>query len=196
ARAELVGGLASEMRRADNGAPPPVGFPGQAVQLARLIGQDRRIRLVSLSLGGWDTHVNQCRSKGQLANRLQPLGDGLAALARGLGGAWGDTVVVVLSEFGRTVRENGNGGTDHGHGNVIWVLGGSVRGGRVYGDWPGLATAQLYQGRDLAVTTDYRVVLAAILERHLQLDDRQLAQLFPGLPPTRSSLGEMLAGYG
>ena len=193
ARAELVGGLASEMRRADNGAPPPVGFPAEAVRLARLIDQDRHIRLVFLSLGGWDTHVNQGKARGQLANRLQPLGDGLAALARGLGGAWDDTIVVVLSEFGRTVRENGNGGTDHGHGNVIWVLGGGVRGGRIYGDWPGLATAQLYQGRDLAVTTDYRVVLAAILERHLHLDDRQLAHVFPSLPQVPSNLREMLA---
>jgi uncharacterized protein (DUF1501 family) len=98
----------------------------------------------------------------------------------------------VLSEFGRTVHENGNGGTDHGHGNVIWVLGGNVRGG-IYGDWPGLAPAQLYQGRDLAVTTDYRSVLAAILERHLRLPDRRLAEVFPGLPTSRSNLGRMLA---
>ena len=89
----------------------------------------------------------------------------------------------MLSEFGRTVHENGGGGTDHGHGNVIWVLGGGVRGGRIYGDWPGLGAAQLYQGRDLAVTTDYRTVIAAILERHLRLDDRRLAQIFPDLPP-------------
>ena len=90
------------------------------------------------------------------------------------------------------MHENGNAGTDHGHGNVIWVLGGRVRGGRVYGDWPGLATAQLYQGRDLAVTTDYRTVLAIILKRHLGLADRQLDQIFPGLPPARSNLKEML----
>jgi uncharacterized protein (DUF1501 family) len=192
ARAELVGDLATEARRADNGAPQPAGFPTEAVQLARLIAQDPRIRLLFLSLGGWDTHVNQGRSKGQLANRLQPLGDGLGALARGLGSAWDDTIVVVLSEFGRRVRENGNGGTDHGHGNVIWVAGGGVRGGRVYGDWPGLATAQLYQGRDLAVTTDYRAVFTVILERHLRLDERQLAQVFPNLPPARSNLREML----
>jgi uncharacterized protein (DUF1501 family) len=124
---------------------------------------------------------------------LQPLADGLVALSKGLGQDWDDTVVAVISEFGRTVRENGNGGTDHGHGNVVWVLGGSVRGGRVYGDWPGLAKAQLYQGRDLAVTTDYRSVFAAILERHLGLADRELAQIFPGLPLPRSNLGEMIA---
>ena len=189
ARAELIGDLASETRQADNGAPLPNGFPAQAARLAGLIGRDPHIRLAFVSLGGWDTHVNQ---KGQLANHLRPLGDGLAALAKGLSPDWNDAIVVVLSEFGRTVHENGNAGTDHGHGNVIWVLGGKVRGGRVYGDWPGLATAQLYQGRDLAVTTDYRTVLAAILERHLGLADRQLAQIFPGLPPARSSLSELL----
>jgi uncharacterized protein (DUF1501 family) len=192
-RAELIGDLAAEMRQADNGAPPPNGFPLEAARLAHLIRRERGIRLAFASLGGWDTHVNQGRGKGQLANRLQPLADGLVALANGLASDWADTVVVVISEFGRTVRENGNGGTDHGHGNVVWVLGGSVRGGRVYGDWPGLAKAQLYQGRDLAVTTDYRSVFAAILERHLGLADRQLAQIFPGLTLGLSNLGEMLA---
>jgi uncharacterized protein (DUF1501 family) len=99
----------------------------------------------------------------------------------------------VLSEFGRTVHENGSAGTDHGHGNVIWVLGGKVRGGRIYGDWPGLSKGQLYQARDLAVTTDYRNGIAAVVERHLRLDDRSLAQVFPDLPPARSDLGEILA---
>jgi uncharacterized protein (DUF1501 family) len=192
-RAELLGDLASEMRQADNGAPPANGFPLEAARLAHLIRRDRNIRLAFASLGGWDTHVDQGKAKGQLANRLQPLGNGLAGLAKGLGTDWDDTIVVVISEFGRTVHENGNGGTDHGHGNVIWVLGGSVRGGRVYGDWPGLAKAQLYQGRDLAVTTDYRTVFAAILERHLGLADHQLGQIFPGLPPARSNLAEMLS---
>ena len=193
ARAQLLGDLASEMQRADNGAPPPNGFPLEAARLARLIRRDRSIRLAFANLGGWDTHVNQGKGKGQLANRLQPLGDGLAVFAKGLGQDWDDTIVVVVSEFGRTVHENGNAGTDHGHGNVVWVLGGNVRGGRVYGDWPGLAKAQLYQGRDLAVTTDYRAVFATILERHLGLADDQLVQIFPGLPPARSNLADMLA---
>jgi uncharacterized protein (DUF1501 family) len=114
-------------------------------------------------------------------------------LAAGLGKHWEDTIVVVLSEFGRTVHENGNGGTDHGHGNVIWLLGGNVRGGQVYGDWPGLATAELYQRRDLAITTDYRLALAAILERHFRIGDQQLALIFPDLPPTRSDLAQILA---
>jgi uncharacterized protein (DUF1501 family) len=173
--------------------PPPNSFPAQAARLAHLIRQDPHIRLGFASLGGWDTHVNQGGQKGQLANRLRPLGDGLVALAKGLGKDWDETVVVVLSEFGRTVHENGNGGTDHGHGNIIWVVGGGVRGGRIYGDRPGLAAAQLYQGRDLAVTTDYRTALALVLERHLRLGDRQLTEIFPGLPSARSNLGQMLA---
>jgi len=193
ARAELLGDLASEMRRANNGAPPPTGFPMEAARLARLIRRDRNIRLAFASLGGWDTHVNQGKGKGQLANRLKPLGEGLAAFAKGLGQDWDDTIVAVISEFGRTIHENGNGGTDHGHGNVVWVLGGNVRGGRVYGDWPGLAKAELYQGRDLAVTTDYRSVFAAILERHLGLADNQLAQIFPNLPPAGANVADMLA---
>lgn len=193
ARTELVGDLGKEMQRADNGAPPPNSFPATAGWLAHLMAQDPHIRLAFASLGGWDTHVNQGNQKGQLAYHLKPLGDGLATLASGLGRNWDDTVVVVLSEFGRTVHQNGSAGTDHGHGNVIWVLGGGVRGGHVYGDWPGLATAQLYQGRDLAVTTDYRTVLAAILERHLRLDDNRLTRIFPDLPPARSNLGQLLA---
>jgi uncharacterized protein (DUF1501 family) len=147
-----------------------------------------------IGLGGWDTHVNQGNHKGQLAGRLRPLGEGLAVLARGLGEAWRDTIIVVLSEFGRTVRENGNGGTDHGHGNVIWVLGGSVKGGRVYGDWPGLMPAQLYQRRDLAVTTDFRTAITAILERHMRLGDRQLEAVLPDAPPVSPELAQMLPG--
>src|SRR6185437_4145992 len=156
ARTELTADMAdSEHQMADAGAPPANSYPAIAGRLARLIGQDRRIRLAFTALGGWDTHVNQGNHKGQLANRLKPLGDGLATLARDLGRNWDDTIVVVISEFGRTARENGNAGTDHGHGNVMWVAGGKVRGGKIYGDWPGLATVQLHEGRDLAVTTDY-----------------------------------------
>ena len=193
ARAELIGDLARETKEADNGAPPPNSFPGQAARLGRLIADDPRIRLAFASLGGWDTHVNEGNSKGQLANHLRPLGDGLALFAKRLGPAWNDTVVIVLSEFGRTVHENGNGGTDHGHANVIWVLGGGVRGGRVYGDWPGLEAARLYQARDLAVTTDYRAAIASILERHLRLGDQQLARIFPDLPAFGDDLAAMLA---
>jgi uncharacterized protein (DUF1501 family) len=193
ARTQLVADMSAEQEMADNGAPPADSFPAIAGRLAQLMVQDRHIRLAFASLGGWDTHVNQGNHTGQLANRLKPLGDGLAALAQGLGQDWNDTVVVVISEFGRTVRENGNAGTDHGHGNAIWLAGGRVNGGKVYGDWPGLAVAQLYQGRDLAVTTDYRHPLAMILERHLRLNDAALAKIFPGMPPARGNFAQMLA---
>jgi uncharacterized protein (DUF1501 family) len=194
ARAQLVNALSKERLAADNGAPPPAGFPGQAARLASLIRHQPSIRLVAIGLGGWDTHINQGNQTGQLADRLRPLGEGLAALARGCGEAWRDTIVLVLSEFGRTFRENGNRGTDHGHGNVIWILGGAILGGRVYGDWPGLAPAQLYQRRDLAVTTDFRSVLAVILERHLRLEDRQLDAVLPGAPSAAPELKQLIPG--
>ena len=193
-RARLVQLLAKERRIADNGAPPPSGFPGQAGRLAQLMRRDPAVRLAAIGLGGWDTHINQGNEKGQLAGHLRPLGQGVAALARELGESWRDTVIVVLSEFGRTVRENGNGGTDHGHGNVVWVLGGALDGGRVYGDWPGLAPARLYQRRDLAVTTDFRSVLAVILDRHMRLSDRQLEAVLPGAPPAPAELAQLIPG--
>ena len=170
----------AETKAANNGAPSPVGFASDAKQLARLMVKDPTIHLAFLALGGWDTHVNQGGSQGQLAGRLKPLGDGLATLAQALGPVYRDTTVVVMSEFGRTVHENGDGGTDHGHGNVMWVLGGGVKGGKVYGEWPGLSSTALYQGRDLAISTDFRDVITTVLERHLQLDDAKLHQVFPG----------------
>jgi uncharacterized protein (DUF1501 family) len=193
ARAELIASLPEPEQMADGGAPPPNALPAQAKRLAGLIARNRNIRLAFVSLGGWDTHVRQGNHKGQLADRLRPLGDGLAAFAEALGRNWDDTIVVVLSEFGRTVKENGDGGTDHGHGNAIWVLGGGVRGGRVYGEWPGLAPAALFEARDLAVTTDFRTVVAAVITRHLRLPDRALAQIFPGFSPPRSDLDRIVA---
>jgi uncharacterized protein (DUF1501 family) len=194
ARTQIVADMSSdEQKMADNGAPPANALPAMAARLAGLMTRDRHIRFAFASLGGWDTHVNQGAQDGQLANRLKPLGEGLAAFAEGLRDNWDDTVVVVISEFGRTVRENGNRGTDHGHGNAIWMLGGKVNGGKVYGDWPGLADAQLYQGRDLAVTTDYRHPLAMVLERHLRLPDAVMAKIFPGMPAPRRDLAQILA---
>ncbi len=173
---------AREMMAADRGAPLPNGFPDDAARLATLMRHEPKIQLAFVALGGWDTHANQGNGEGQLANRLRPLGEGLAILARQLGPMFDDTVVVVMSEFGRTVRQNGNAGTDHGHGNVMWLLGGGVAGGKVYGDWQGLGEPQLYEGRDLAVTTDFRSVLAQVGQNHLRLSDQQLAQVFPNMP--------------
>ena len=174
--------LNKEMMAADRGAPLPYGFPDDVAQLARMMRNEPKIQVAFIPLGGWDTHVNQGAASGQLANRLTPLGLGLAALAQRLGSLFDDTTIVVMSEFGRTARENGNGGTDHGHGNAMWVLGGRVAGGKVYGEWKGLDAAGLHDNRDLPVTTDFRWVLAQIAERHLGLPDRQLARLFPSMP--------------
>ncbi|SMC24382.1 Uncharacterized conserved protein, DUF1501 family [Andreprevotia lacus DSM 23236] len=180
---EVMDSLADEMMAASNGAPLPNGFPTDAVQLAKLMRKGN-VQLAFIALGGWDTHINQGAGKGQLANRLAPVGEGLAQLAQALGPMWNDTTVVVMSEFGRTAKQNGNGGTDHGHGNVMWLLGGAVAGGKVYGDWRGLDNAALYEQRDVPVTTDFRAVLAQVAERHLRLPDAQLAQIFPGLTTT------------
>jgi uncharacterized protein (DUF1501 family) len=188
----LIAGLPAPPDPADSGAPAPNGFPAVAQRLAGLLAHDRKIRLAVISLGGWDTHVRQGNHAGQLAERLRPLGDGLAAFAKALGSDWQETAIVVLSEFGRTVRENGDGGTDHGHGNVVWVLGGRVAGGRVYGEWPGLAPDGLYEGRDLAVRTDFRSVLAAIAARHLRVPDRALGAVFPGFVPPHSDVDRII----
>jgi uncharacterized protein (DUF1501 family) len=184
ARQTLLADLNAEMTAADNGAPPASGFPGDAMQLGRLMARNSNIQLAFLALGGWDTHVNQGSSRGQLADRLRPLGQGLANLVRGLGGVYGDSAIAVISEFGRTVRENGNAGTDHGHGNAMWILGGKIQGGKVYGEWPGLDESQLYQQRDLAVTTDFRDAIATLLQGHLGLDEGKCDRVFPGYKST------------
>ncbi|MGB3507952.1 MAG: DUF1501 domain-containing protein [Microcoleaceae cyanobacterium] len=180
ARDLLLADLEKEMEEASGGAPPPRGFAADAKHLAQIMVGDSQTQLGFLALGGWDTHVNQGKTQGQLARKLKPLGEGLATLVQELGPLYSDTMVLVMSEFGRTVKENGNGGTDHGHGNVMWVLGGDVRGGQVYGKWPGLDESQLFQKRDLAVTTDFRDAIATVLEGHLGVNQNQLAQIFPG----------------
>ena len=169
-----------EQMAANNGAPLPNGFPDDAARLAQLMRRDPNVQIAFLALGGWDTHVNQGGAKGQLANRLQPLGQGLAELATRLGPVFDDTTILVISEFGRTVRQNGTGGTDHGHGNVMWALGGNIAGGKVYGRWPGIDASSLNEGRDLAVTTDFRQVLAGVCAHNLGLPDRKLVDVFPG----------------
>lgn len=178
-RTELLKDLDAETKMANNGATLPNGFPGDAQSLARLMARDPRIQLSVLAVGGWDTHINQGASQGQLARKLEQLGKGLVALQTGLGAAYQNTTIVVISEFGRTVKENGDGGTDHGHGNVMWLLGGAIHGGKVYGKWPGLEPEQRYQGRDLAVTTDFRDVLGTVLTRRLGIDESKLSPIFP-----------------
>jgi uncharacterized protein (DUF1501 family) len=177
---------------ADAGAQSARSFAADARRLGLLIRKDAHTQLAFTSVGGWDTHVNQGGAQGPLANKLASLGLGLDALAAGLGDALQDTVIVVMSEFGRTVRQNGTGGTDHGRGNVMWLLGGPVAGGRVLGEWPGLDPAALADGRDLAVRTDFRQVLAPVLQRHLGLNDAALAQVLPQAPTGWPQAGKLL----
>jgi uncharacterized protein (DUF1501 family) len=150
-------------------------------QIARLIKADVGVEIAFAEIEGWDTHVAEGGATGQLANRLKELGDSLAAFYQDLGDRMEDVMVVTLSEFGRTARENGNRGTDHGHANVMFVLGGKVRGGKVYGRWPGLAPEVLYEGRDLDLTTDYRAVCSEVVTRHL--GQRDISKVFPGFHP-------------
>jgi uncharacterized protein (DUF1501 family) len=161
------------------GADYPRGRFGDSLQqLAQLIKANLGVQVAFADIGGWDHHVNEGSTEGQLSNVLRGFSQALAAFWIDLGDLGEDTVVVTMSEFGRTARENGNRGTDHGHANVMFVLGGRVRGGRVYGDWPGLDPAQLYEGRDLALTTDFRRVLGESVYRHLENHD--LNNVFPG----------------
>jgi uncharacterized protein (DUF1501 family) len=179
ARKVLMADLDAEMQQANNGAPLPNGFVSDAQRLAKVMARDGKVQLGFLAVGGWDTHVNQGSSAGTFARNLTLLGQGLLELQKGLGAAYRDTAIVVMSEFGRTVQENGNRGTDHGHGNVMWLLGGAIDGGRVYGDFPGLATSALYQNRDLAITTDFRDVIGSVIQAQFKLNPDQLAQVIP-----------------
>jgi uncharacterized protein (DUF1501 family) len=147
-------------------------------QIARLIKAGVGLEIAFAEIEGWDTHVNQGGATGQMANRLKELADGLSAFYRDLGDRMDDVVLLTMSEFGRTARENGNRGTDHGHANVMFALGGSVRGGKVYGRWPGIAPELLYEGRDLNLTTDFRSVCGEVIARHLGQQD--LSRIFPG----------------
>ena len=163
----------------ENGAEYPQTAFGQALrQIAQLVKADLGLEVAFAEIGGWDTHVNQGTAQGQLAVRLDDFARALAALVTDLGDRMSDTVILTMSEFGRAVSENGNRGTDHGHGNAMMVMGGGVRGGKVYGRWPGLAPGQRYEGRDLAITTDFRDVFAEVVVRHLGLADAR--QVFPG----------------
>ena len=161
------------------GADYPRGRFGDAMrQTAQLIKSNVGVQVAFTDIGGWDHHVNEGAVDGQLSNVLREFAQSIAAFWTDLGALAEDTVVITMSEFGRTARENGNRGTDHGHANVMFVLGGPVRGGRVYGRWPGLETSQLHEGRDLALTTDFRTIVGESVARHL--GNRDLNSVFPG----------------
>jgi uncharacterized protein (DUF1501 family) len=161
-----------------SGVQYPAGNFGRSLrQIAQLIKSDVGVEIAFADLGGWDTHQAQGGAEGQLARRFDELARGVRALYDDLGDRMNDVVILTMSEFGRTAAENGSGGTDHGHANCMLVMGGSVAGGRVLGDWPGLEREQLYEGRDLALTTDFRDVFGEIVARHLGTAD--LASVFP-----------------
>ena len=164
------------------GADYPKGHFGDSMrQLAQLIKANLGVQVAFADIGGWDHHVNEGSTEGQIANVLRDFSQSLAAFWTDLGDLGEDTVVVTMSEFGRTARENGNRGTDHGHANVMFVLGGPVKGGKVYGRWPGLDQSQLYEGRDLALTTDFRDVLGELVTSHL--GNQSPKSVFPGYEP-------------
>jgi uncharacterized protein (DUF1501 family) len=167
----------------DNGAEYPRSALGGALrQIAQLVKADVGLEVAFAEAGGWDTHVNQGASAGQLAFRLDDFTRAIAALTRDLGDRMADVAIVTMSEFGRAVDENGNRGTDHGHGNAMMIIGGGqVKGGRVYGRWPGLDRDQRYEQRDLAVTTDFRSVFAEVVRGHLGVADTHA--IFPGFVP-------------
>ncbi len=165
--------------QADRGAIAISAFPQDATSLGNAMRTDARMRIGFIAVGGWDTHVNQGAAKGALANKLAQLGEGLVIFKESLGERFSDTTIVVMSEFGRTLKQNGNLGTDHGRANVIWLLGGAIVGGKVFGQWPGLEDAQLTQNRDLSVTTDFRAVIAQALRLHLRQPDEFVASVLP-----------------
>lgn len=191
---KLMQSIQAQSYTPSGGAKYPGGRLGQSLmQIARLIKADVGLEVAFTDVGGWDTHVNevgQTPGAGQLANLLGNFGQALAAFYQDLGDRIEDVAVVTMSEFGRTAKENGNRGTDHGHANVMFAFGGAIRGGKVYGEWPGLAPEQLYENRDLALTTDFRDVLGEVVAKHLGNGD--LSGVFPGY--TRPKFRGLLAG--
>jgi len=167
--------------RPANGAVYPRSPFGQALQeIARLAKADVGLEIAFAESTNWDHHVNEGAATGQIANRLDDFSRGLAALVQDLGERMADTVILTMSEFGRAVAQNGSGGTDHGHGNAMFAIGGPVKGREVYGQWPGLRADQRFEGRDLAVTTDFRDVFSEVVVRHLGADSATAAKVFPG----------------
>ncbi len=184
AREQVMRELGDEMQAASRNAVNPRGFQAQARRIARLMSGDYNLGFVDV--GGWDTHVGEGGASGYLATRLEELGAGLAAFADALGPSWRNTVVVVISEFGRTFRENGNRGTDHGHGTVYWILGGGLNrqtSSGIAGEQVKVERATLFQDRDYPVLNEYRALLGGLFRRLYELDDARLARVFPGAMP-------------
>ena len=179
--AALVSGAGTPGRNSRPSYNTGGGLGRNLQQLARLIKSDAGVEAAFAEVDGWDHHQNE---NGQLSNLLNQFSNAIAAFCRDLGDRMEDVVIVTMSEFGRTVEENGDGGTDHGHGSMMMVLGGPVQGGKIYGKWPGLEKEQLFEGRDLAVTTDFRTVLSELVRGHLGQND--MSSVFPGFKPGAS----------
>jgi uncharacterized protein (DUF1501 family) len=180
-RQEVAKDIADEMQAANRNAINTKGFELEAERMGRLMRD--KYRLGFIDIGGWDTHVGEGGGQGVLANNLASLGRGLQAFSQSLGTEWNNTVVVVVSEFGRTFRENGNRGTDHGHGTVYWVLGGPVNGGRIVGEQQPVKRSTLLQDRDFPVLNDYRAVLGGLFKPLWSLSKAQSAYVFQAMPP-------------
>jgi uncharacterized protein (DUF1501 family) len=185
-RQEVAQTFADEMSAANRNAISTKGFELEAERMGKLMRDKYRIGFIDV--GGWDTHVNEGGAEGTLATNLGSLGRGLQAFSQSLGGEWNNTVVVVLSEFGRTFRENGNRGTDHGHGTVYWVLGGSINGGTIRGEQQRLAHGTLFQDRDYAVLNDYRSVLGGLFHSLWDLSPSQIGHVFQDAAPVNLQL--------
>lgn len=180
-RNDVYHAITDHMMEASRGAVSTKGFELSARRIGRLMRDQFNLGFVDV--GGWDTHVNQGAATGYLADRLAELGRGLAGFAEEVGPNWNDTVVVVISEFGRTFRENGNHGTDHGHGSVYWVMGGGIKGGRIVGEQVAVDQAHLFQNRDYPVLTDYRCLLGGLFQRMYGLDQSGLQRVFASVEP-------------
>jgi uncharacterized protein (DUF1501 family) len=180
-RKEVGRVMEQEMKDANRDAMTPKGFELEARRVARFMKEQYRIGFIDV--GGWDTHVGEGAAQGALANNMDSLGRGLAALAQELGGEWRNTVVAVVSEFGRTFRENGNKGTDHGHGSVYWLLGGSISGGRIVGEQVKVDRQNLFQDRDYPVLNEYRALFGGLFRALWGLSSEQLQRVFPGSTP-------------
>ena len=178
-RQDIAMEMQDEMNAASRDAITAKGFALEAKRIAKMMRE--KYSLGFIDVGGWDTHVDQGGAKGALAGKFEELGRGLAAYKEEMGDAWHDTTVVVISEFGRTFRENGKRGTDHGHGSVYWVLGGGIKGGQILGDQTKLTSGQLFQNRDFPVLNEYRAVLGGLFTRIYGLNNQQLNTVFNGV---------------